>query len=90
MLFSTVRIRHIKEMRKKKDRVRNIVCNQETGMNTEAGVQERGQRPSTCGRKKAKVSKRDEHPCGTTVPRGIFMKLMEEVCKRIEKEEEEN
>ena len=55
-----------------------------------AGVQERGQRPSTCGRKKAKVSKRDEHPCGTTVPRGIFMKLMEEVCKRIEKEEEEN
>ena len=59
-------------------------------MNTEAGVQERGQRPSTCGRKKAKVSKRDEHPCGTTVPRGIFMKLMEEVCKRIEKEEEEN
>jgi hypothetical protein len=49
MLFSTVRIRHIKEMRKKKDRVRNIVCNQETGMNTEAGVQERGQRPSTCG-----------------------------------------
>ena len=58
MLFSTVRLEHIKEMRKKKDRVRNIVCNRETGMNTEAGVQERGQRPSTCGREKAKVSRR--------------------------------
>ena len=49
MLFSTVRIQHIKEFIKKKDRVRNIVCNQETGMNTEVGVQERGQRPSTYG-----------------------------------------
>ena len=46
MPFSTVRIGHIEEMRKEKDRVRNTVCNQETGLNTEAGAQARGQRPA--------------------------------------------